>query len=98
MSEKFDVWKVDYCVEENAIYVEKLVSEATTADLTNRWVEDGEVYYENSEASYSTCVFYPCREENKKEIGIAAIGISNISAFMLNRTGKSLSNFIEEHR
>ena len=98
MSEKFDVWKVDYCVEENAIYVEKLVSEATTADLANRWAEDGEVYYENSEKSYSTRVFYPCGEESKKEVAVAAIGISNISTLMLDRMKASLMNFIEENR
>lgn len=74
------------------------MSEATTADLANRWVKDGEVYYENSEKSYSTRVVYPCGEKSGKEIAVVAIGVSNISAFILNRMGASLMNFMWENR
>lgn len=97
MSEKFDVWKVDYYLDKNEIYVRKILSETTTADLVNKDIEDGQTSFATL-VRYSTYVFYSCGEENKKEIAVAAIGMSNISAFMLDNTKKALSNYIEENR
>ena len=98
MNEKFDVWKVDYYLDKNEIYVVKPLSGVTTADLVNNGVEDGQVFYHPRMVRYSTYVFYSCDEENKKEIAVAAIGISNISAYMMDNTKKALSNYIEENR
>ena len=98
MREKFNVWKVDYLLNNNKIYVGKIFGGVTTADLVDADIEDGQVFYLPKMARYTTYVFYSCDEENKEEIAVAAIGISNISAYTMDNTKKALSNYIEENR
>lgn len=98
MSEKFDVWKVDYYLDKNEIYVGKFLNGVTTADLIDNIIEDGQVFYYPRMVRYSTYVFYSCDEETKKEIAIAAIGMSNISAHTMDSMKEALSNYIEENR